>query len=158
MGFLLQQKVWVCDLLILTKDNEEDILYILSVGRDYMNTFLQQALLSWIYILDLHVHHSFSFILLVCHVYISILLFRVYSSLFKLAHWICWYCLLNWSLFVQESSLLNERMALFLPAAVYALCAGCSYTQCYKGLSPTYSFVDDTEAMVDLVKACVDLL
>ncbi|KAF5476799.1 hypothetical protein F2P56_003496 [Juglans regia] len=56
---------------------------------------------------------------------------------------------INW----KESSVLNERIVLFLPAAVYALCAGSSpFTQCYKGLSPSYSFVDDTEAMVDLVK------
>lgn len=54
--------------------------------------------------------------------------------------------------------MLNERIVLFLPAAVYALCAGCApFTQCDKGFPLSYSFVDDTEALVDDVKVCVDL-
>ena len=54
--------------------------------------------------------------------------------------------------------MLNERIVLFLPAAVYALCAGCApFTQCYKGFPLSYSFVDDIEALVDDVKVCVDL-
>ncbi|KAE8124229.1 hypothetical protein FH972_019134 [Carpinus fangiana] len=56
---------------------------------------------------------------------------------------------INW----KESSMLNERIVLFLPAAVYALCAGCApFTKCYKGFPLSYSFVDDIEALVDDVK------
>ena len=49
-------------------------------------------------------------------------------------------------------------MVLFLPAAVYALCAGCApFKQCYTGFPLSYSFVDDTEATLEQVKVCVDL-
>ncbi|GMY24943.1 serine/threonine-protein kinase ATM isoform X1 [Fagus crenata] len=55
----------------------------------------------------------------------------------------------NW----KEPSILNERVVLFLPAAVYALCAGCApFRQCYHGFPLSYSFVDDTEATLDQVK------
>uniref|UniRef100_A0A7N2M346 Uncharacterized protein n=1 Tax=Quercus lobata TaxID=97700 RepID=A0A7N2M346_QUELO len=52
-----------------------------------------------------------------------------------------------------EPSTLNEWVVLFLPAAVYALCAGCApLKQCYNGFLLSYSFVDDTEATLDQVK------
>ncbi|KAK9995769.1 hypothetical protein SO802_020455 [Lithocarpus litseifolius] len=55
----------------------------------------------------------------------------------------------NW----KEPSILNERVVLFLPAAVYALCAGCApFKQCYNGFPLSYSFVDDTEAALEQVK------
>ncbi|GAV63786.1 PI3_PI4_kinase domain-containing protein/FAT domain-containing protein/FATC domain-containing protein, partial [Cephalotus follicularis] len=50
---------------------------------------------------------------------------------------------LNW----KESTLLDERLVLLLPAAVYALCAGCApFTNCYKGLFLSHSFGDTIEA------------
>ena len=41
---------------------------------------------------------------------------------------------------------------------MYALCAGCApLKQCYNGFLLLYSFVDDTEAILEQVKVCVDL-
>ncbi|KAL4634029.1 hypothetical protein ACB092_04G167700 [Castanea dentata] len=55
----------------------------------------------------------------------------------------------NW----KEPSILNDRVVLFLPAAVYALCAGCApFKQCYNGFPLSYSFVDDTEATLEQVE------
>ncbi|KAK7852517.1 serine/threonine-protein kinase atm [Quercus suber] len=55
----------------------------------------------------------------------------------------------NW----KEPSILNDRVVLFLPAAVYAICAGCApFKQCYNGFPLSYSFVDDTEATLEQVK------
>ncbi|XP_017973415.1 PREDICTED: serine/threonine-protein kinase ATM isoform X2 [Theobroma cacao] len=56
---------------------------------------------------------------------------------------------LNWN----ESSLLNDRMVLLLPAAVYALCAGCEhFTHCYEEILQLNSFVDTTEVADDWIK------
>ncbi|KAK8518220.1 hypothetical protein V6N13_027695 [Hibiscus sabdariffa] len=56
---------------------------------------------------------------------------------------------LNWN----EPSLLNERMVLLLPAAVYALCAGCEpFTQCYKEIHLLQSFVEATKFADDWIK------
>lgn len=56
---------------------------------------------------------------------------------------------------MQEPSLLNDRMVLLLPAAAYALCAGCEpFTQCYKEILPLHSFVDVMEAVDDWIKVC----
>ncbi|KAJ0106487.1 hypothetical protein Patl1_18038 [Pistacia atlantica] len=53
----------------------------------------------------------------------------------------------------QEDSILNECLVLLLPAAVYALCAGCSpFTNCYRGNFLSYSFLDVTDAGDDKVK------
>ena len=58
---------------------------------------------------------------------------------------------------MQESSLLNDRMVLLLPAAVYALCAGCEpFTQCYKEILLLHSFVDAIEVADDWIKVCRD--
>lgn len=44
--------------------------------------------------------------------------------------------------------MLNEHLVVLLPAAVYALCAGCTpFDQCCRGLPLSYSFVDITEAV-----------
>ncbi|XP_022767135.1 serine/threonine-protein kinase ATM isoform X5 [Durio zibethinus] len=57
------------------------------------------------------------------------------------------------SLSWNESSLLNNRMVLLLPAAVYALCAGCEpFTQCYKEILRLHSFVDAIEVADDWIK------
>ncbi|OMO67090.1 serine/threonine-protein kinase ATM, partial [Corchorus olitorius] len=54
---------------------------------------------------------------------------------------------------LKESSLLNDRMVLLLPAAVYALCAGSEpFTQYYKEILPLNSFVDATEVADDWIK------
>ncbi|PPS01510.1 hypothetical protein GOBAR_AA19162 [Gossypium barbadense] len=58
------------------------------------------------------------------------------------------------SLSWNEPSLLNERLVLLLPAAVYALCAGCEpFTQCYKEIHLLQSFVDVIEVADDWIKA-----
>ncbi|KAK7817816.1 serine/threonine-protein kinase atm [Quercus suber] len=50
-------------------------------------------------------------------------------------------------------SILNERVVLFLPVALYALCAGCApFKKCYSGFLLSYSFVDDAEATLEQVK------
>ncbi|OMO81447.1 hypothetical protein CCACVL1_12416, partial [Corchorus capsularis] len=57
------------------------------------------------------------------------------------------------SLSWNESYLLNDRMVLLLPAAVYALCAGSEpFTQFYKEILPLNSFVDATEVADDWIK------
>ncbi|KAM1451845.1 hypothetical protein ACFX2I_038908 [Malus domestica] len=49
---------------------------------------------------------------------------------------------------LMESSMLNEHLVVLLPAAVYALCAGCTpFDQWCRGLPLSYSFVDITEAV-----------
>ena len=54
--------------------------------------------------------------------------------------------------------MLNERVVLFLPVALYALCPGCApFKQCYNAFLLSYSFVGDAEATLDQVKVCVDL-
>ncbi|XP_059644264.1 serine/threonine-protein kinase ATM [Cornus florida] len=54
----------------------------------------------------------------------------------------------------KECPLLDERMVVLLPAAVYALCAGCSpFPHNHKGLSPSYLFVDVPEPADDRIKA-----
>ncbi|KAK7281904.1 hypothetical protein RIF29_10269 [Crotalaria pallida] len=58
-------------------------------------------------------------------------------------------CHLNW----KGCSTLNERMVLFLPSAVYALCAGCvPFTQCFKEVPLVYSSFDASEALDDCHK------
>ncbi|KAJ0047583.1 hypothetical protein Pint_15443 [Pistacia integerrima] len=53
----------------------------------------------------------------------------------------------------KEDSILNECLVLLLPAAVYALCAGCSpFTNCYRGNFLSYSFLDVTDTGDDKVK------
>lgn len=55
----------------------------------------------------------------------------------------------NW----KESSILNEHVVLLLPAAVYALCAGCApFTHSYRGFSSSNILVDSFEATDDRVK------
>ncbi|XP_011028561.1 PREDICTED: serine/threonine-protein kinase ATM [Populus euphratica] len=55
----------------------------------------------------------------------------------------------NW----KESSILNEHVVLLLPAAVYALCAGCApFTHSYRGFSSSNILVDSFEATDDWVK------
>ncbi|KDP31097.1 hypothetical protein JCGZ_11473 [Jatropha curcas] len=56
----------------------------------------------------------------------------------------------NW----KEFSILNEHMVLLLPAAVYALCAGCApFTHCSKGLALLHTFfMDKFEAADNWVK------
>ncbi|KAJ1384476.1 putative serine/threonine-protein kinase [Sesbania bispinosa] len=50
-------------------------------------------------------------------------------------------------------SALNERMVLFLPSAMYALCAGCvPFTQCFKEPSLVYSSFDVPESLDDCHK------
>ncbi|XP_038683516.1 serine/threonine-protein kinase ATM isoform X2 [Tripterygium wilfordii] len=52
-----------------------------------------------------------------------------------------------------KDSIFNERIALLLPAAVYALCAGCAcFTQYYEGLLLDHSFVESTDAGDDWIK------
>ncbi|XVF09293.1 hypothetical protein REPUB_Repub07fG0080200 [Reevesia pubescens] len=56
---------------------------------------------------------------------------------------------LNWN----ESCLLNDRMVLLLPAAVYAVCVGCEpFTLCYKEILLLHSFVDAIEVADDWIK------
>ncbi|XP_057988495.1 serine/threonine-protein kinase ATM isoform X2 [Hevea brasiliensis] len=56
---------------------------------------------------------------------------------------------LNW----KESSILNEHIVLLLPAAVFALCAGCApFTHCYKVIRSSHSSTYDLEAADDWVK------
>ncbi|GLT47213.1 hypothetical protein SLA2020_209240 [Shorea laevis] len=56
---------------------------------------------------------------------------------------------LNW----KESLMLNERVVLFLPAAVYALSTGCEpFRHCYKEILLSQSFVDVSEAADDWIK------
>ncbi|KAK9278964.1 hypothetical protein L1049_028546 [Liquidambar formosana] len=56
--------------------------------------------------------------------------------------------LLNW----KESLILNERMVILLPAAIYALCAGYApFLRCDRGFSMSQSFVDVSEAVEDWV-------
>ncbi|KAG6746015.1 hypothetical protein POTOM_050526 [Populus tomentosa] len=55
-----------------------------------------------------------------------------------------------------ESSILNEHVVLLLPAAVYALCAGCApFTHSYRGFSSSNILVDSFEATDDRVKVSV---
>ncbi|XVF54114.1 hypothetical protein PTKIN_Ptkin05aG0154900 [Pterospermum kingtungense] len=57
------------------------------------------------------------------------------------------------SLSWNEPSLMNDRMVLLLPAAVYALCAGCEpFTRWYKEILPLHSFADAMEATDDWIK------
>ncbi|KAJ7956242.1 Serine/threonine-protein kinase ATM [Quillaja saponaria] len=57
---------------------------------------------------------------------------------------------LNW----KEPSMLNEQMVLFLPAAVYSLCAGCApFIQFYKELPLAYTSFIVSEASDDWLKA-----
>lgn len=45
---------------------------------------------------------------------------------------------------------------LLLPAAIYALCAGCApFMHCYGGLSMSHTIVDSSEAADDWIKVCV---
>lgn len=54
---------------------------------------------------------------------------------------------------MQGISILNEHLVLLLPAAVYALCAGCApFTQCRTGLLQSNTFLDVTDAVN---KVCV---
>ncbi|XP_061349623.1 serine/threonine-protein kinase ATM-like [Gastrolobium bilobum] len=56
---------------------------------------------------------------------------------------------LNW----KGYSTLNERMVLFLPSAMYALCSGCvPFTQCFKELPLVYSSVHVAEVLNDCLK------
>ncbi|KAI4336143.1 hypothetical protein L6164_014710 [Bauhinia variegata] len=50
----------------------------------------------------------------------------------------------------KGTSMLNERMVLFLPTALYALCAGCApFSQCFKEFPQLYSSLDVTEVLSD---------
>ncbi|CAK7328911.1 unnamed protein product [Dovyalis caffra] len=54
---------------------------------------------------------------------------------------------------LKESSILNEHVVILLPAAVYALCAGCApFTHSYRGFSPSNILVDSFEPTDDQVK------
>lgn len=56
---------------------------------------------------------------------------------------------LNW----KDCSKMDDRMVLLLPAAVYALCAGCSpFISCFKWPLLLHSFLNAPEAGVDWVK------
>lgn len=56
------------------------------------------------------------------------------------------YCCFSLSflfLIMQGYSMLNERMVLYLPSAMYALCAGCvPFTECFKEIALVYSSFD----------------
>ncbi|XP_010663180.1 serine/threonine-protein kinase ATM isoform X4 [Vitis vinifera] len=57
--------------------------------------------------------------------------------------------LLEW----KESFILNERMVVLLPATVYALCTGCvPFTDCYKGLLISHSFLGVPDRIEDWLK------
>lgn len=90
-----------------------------------------------------------------------IFLFVVSLSLYKLFICSSINCYFNLKIFfvygIQEPSLLNERLVLLLPAAVYALCAGCEpFTLCYKEIHLLQSFVDVIEVADDWIKVCYD--
>lgn len=49
---------------------------------------------------------------------------------------------------MQGYSTLNEMMVLYLPSAMYALCAGCvPFTECFKEFPLVYSSFDVTESV-----------
>lgn len=61
---------------------------------------------------------------------------------------------------LQESLILNEHLVLLLPAAVYALCAGCApSTHCYKVLLSSHALIYNFVAADDCAKvlAMLDL-
>lgn len=59
---------------------------------------------------------------------------------------------------MQDCSKMDDRMVLLLPAAVYALCAGCSpFISCFKWPLLSDSFLNVPEAGVDWVKVCADV-
>ncbi|XP_043813489.1 serine/threonine-protein kinase ATM isoform X5 [Manihot esculenta] len=54
---------------------------------------------------------------------------------------------------LKESLILNEHLVLLLPAAVYALCAGCApSTHCYKVLLSSHAFIYNLVAADDCAK------
>lgn len=54
---------------------------------------------------------------------------------------------------IQESSMLNEQIVLLLPAAVYALSAGCvPFKQCHRQVPQPYASQDLNLSMSDWVK------
>lgn len=51
-------------------------------------------------------------------------------------------------LIVQVCSTLNERMTLYLPSAMFALCVGCvALPECFKEIPLVYSSLDVTESL-----------
>lgn len=59
---------------------------------------------------------------------------------------------------MQGCSTLNEGMVLFLPSAMYALCAGCvPFTQCFKEVPLLYSSFDVSDALDDYHKVQLSL-
>jgi len=49
---------------------------------------------------------------------------------------------------VQGYSTSNERIVLYLPSAMFALCVGCvTFTECFKEIPLVYSSFDVTESL-----------
>lgn len=50
--------------------------------------------------------------------------------------------------YVQGYSTLSERMGLYMPSAIFALCVGCvAFNECFKETSLIYSSFDVTESL-----------